>query len=661
MKMANWLKQCSTIMANFYLLKMIKPYLLFLLLCVCLSVSLAPAKAQKFEALRKQFPDEKAVLLNRVFEYTIDLKNGEPHVESSELQQIEYLLGSATAYMGKFGFSHSDFQKLITYDAFTLTPDDKKLKVSEFKTSTDKESFVFYDDVKETTFHFPSVEPGAIGNLKVSWVNTDPHLLSPFYFTGYMPVINSELKLTVSKNISLKYRLIGLDTANVIVSVKPARNNNIYTFQYKNSPADKAYDDAPGFAWYSPHVVFYIDSYKNDQGVVTSYLSNPNDLYHLNYSYIKTINTKTSPELKYIVDSLTRNLKSDESKARSIYSWVQSNIKYVAFEDGMGGFIPRDAGLVCSRRFGDCKDMASILTEMLTTAGLKAYFTWIGTRDLPYTFTQTPLPIVSNHMICAVKLNDKFVFLDATDPTCVFGMPSSGIQDKEAMISISDKDYQILKVPVVEKSKNMLIDSTWLELTPNGIKGLAKKDLTGYFAMNIFGKLIYWNKKNMNEYMENEFERGSNKFKLDTFSINKQQTEGKVIMSANFSIPDYGKKLGDDYYLNLNLFKFYQNEQIDYPKRKAPLEHDFNFIKKYVTLFKVPDGYKVSYLPQSKTYHNKVWGFTMQYEQKNNWVILTQEFDNDSLMTTNDEFAQWNKVLENLFPLYKETLSLTKI
>ena len=103
----------------------------------------------------------------------------------------------------------------------------------------------------------------------------------------------------------------------------------------------------------------------------------------------------------------------------------------------MGGFVPREAGLVCSRRFGDCKDMASILTEMNTAAGLTAYFTWIGTRDLPYKFTQVPLPLVSNHMICTIYLNGKYVFLDGTDPTCVFGLTPAGIQDKEAMISIS--------------------------------------------------------------------------------------------------------------------------------------------------------------------------------------------------------------------------------
>jgi len=629
--------------------------------CIGLCLCSNGANGQTFESIRKQFPDEKAVLLGRALEYNITLREDKPYVESKETQQIEYLLGSATAFMSEYSFFHSSFQQLVAYEAYTRTPDDKKLKVNEFKTSINKESFVFYDDVKQTTFNFPAVEPGAVGNLQVSWRNTDPHLLSAYYFSGYMPVINSQLKLTVAESISLKYKLMGQDTANITVTVDHKHHNNIYTFLYKNCPADKRYPDAPNFAWYSPHVIFYIENYKDSKGATIPYLSNADDLYRLNYSFVKSVNTAINPELKHIVDTLITNLTTPESKARSIYSWVQHHIKYVAFEDGMGGFVPRDAGLVCSRRFGDCKDMASILTEMLNAAGVPAYFTWIGTRDLPYKFSKEPLPLVSNHMICAIKLDGKFIFLDGTDPTCAFGMPSSAIQDKEAMIGINEREYKILKVPAIDKDKNMDVDSTWLEVTPDGIKGRIKKDLSGYLSMTMYGKLMYWNNRNLKEDMKDEFERGSNKFKLDTFQVYKNSTTDKISVTAGFSLPDYAKKIGNEYYLNLNLFKFFEHQEIDYPRRTMPIEYNFKYIKKYVTLMKIPDGYKLGYLPQGKSFHNNIWGFDFKYEQKGNWIVLTQVFDNSSLMLTSDQFEDWNKVLANLFPLYKETLSLTKI
>lgn len=634
------------------------------LLAACVALCLldaGSAAGQTFESIRKQFPDEKAVLLNRTLEYNINVKEDKPYVESRELQQIEYLLGSATAFMGGYSFYHSGFRQLVAYEAYTRTPDDKKLKVSDFKTTIDKENFVFYDDAKQTSFNFPAVSPGAIGNLEVSWRNTDPHLLGAHYFSGYMPVINSTLKITVSDAVSLKYKLMGLDTSNIAVSLEQKRHNIIYTFVYKNCPADKHYPDAPGFAWYSPHVVFYIDSYRDSKGVTIPYLSNTDDLYKLNYSFVKQINNAVGPQLKHIVDTLTARLTTPESKAKSIYFWVQHHVKYVAFEDGLGGFVPRDAGLVCSRRFGDCKDMASILTEMLNVAGVPAYFTWIGTRDLPYRFSSEPLPLVSNHMICAAKIDGKFIFLDGTDPTCVFGMPSAMTQGKEAMVGISEKEYKIMQVPVMDKGRNTETDTTWLDLTSDGLKGRIKKELTGYLSSAMYAKLLYWNDRNIREDMKDELERGSNKFRLDTFYLDRKPTTDQISVNANFTLPNYAKKIGNEYYLNLNLFHFFEHEEIDYPKRTVPIEATFKYIKKYVTMIKIPDGYKPGYIPQGKSFHNDTWGFDLKYEQKGNWIVLSQEFDNDYLMLSSDRFQAWNKVLENLLPLYKETLSLTKI
>lgn len=197
-------------------LKNNKPGIFFLGVGLCL---LFPAilYAQSVEEISKQFPGDKAVMLNKVLEYSIVVKDGQPVVDSHSIQQIEFLDGNAASYMGNFGFSQSNFQQAVAYEAYTRTPDEKKLKVSDFKTSDDKESFVFYDDVKETRFNFPSVEPGAVGNLDVTYHDKDPHLLTPFYFASYIPVINSELKITVSKDVTLKYKLMGLDTSKITV------------------------------------------------------------------------------------------------------------------------------------------------------------------------------------------------------------------------------------------------------------------------------------------------------------------------------------------------------------------------------------------------------------------------------------------------------------
>ena len=629
-------------------------------LIICIFSFLAEGFGQRVDEIKRQFPQEHAVVLSNKLHYNISIADGKPHIESDETEQITFLTPDASKYMSSYGFYHSDFQQVIAYEAFTRTADDKKLKVTEFKTKSSKEDFVFYDDSKETTFDFPSIEEGAIGNLHVSRLNTNPYLLSPFYFARGIPVLNSELSIVFPKDMIIRYRLFGLDTSQISVQQESSRKTNTYRFNYKNCAAIPRYQDAPNSSWFAAHVIFYIDSYKDEQGNTIRMLSNLDDLYTMSYGYLKNINTVIPEEIQKIVDSITNKTSYPETKARKIYSWVQQHIKYVAFEQGMEGFVPRDAKVVCSRRFGDCKDMASILTEMMRAAGIQAYFTWIGTRDRPYAFTQLNLPLVSDHMICTIRLNDRYIFLDGTDPTCIFGYPTSMIQDKEALISISEKQYKVLRVPIMEKTQNIIIDSTWLELTPGGIRGRIKKNLSGYFAMRFHGKQLYTEEKDLTQEMKIEFSRGSNKFHLDSFRIGNLTDPGNVELSGWFSLPDYAKKLGDEWFLNLNLLKLFTDEEIDFPKRKIPISYSFNCIRKYVTLIKIPDGYQTDYLPASKSYHNNIWGFDMQYEQKGKWLILSQQFDNDRLLLWNDQFEAWNKVLENLYPMYKETLSISK-
>jgi hypothetical protein len=616
--------------------------------------------AQTTEEVKKKFPGEEAVLLNSVLIYKITIKDGAPAVESKDVQQFMYLSANAGAYMSKYGFTHSSFHELEEYAAYTKTPDNKKIKVTDFKTTDSKSSGIFYDDVKETSFDFPAISPGAIGTLELSMLHKDAHLLSPYYFARSIPVMNSELRISFPKSMSVKYLLKGNDTARISVSQETRRGETTFIFKATDIPSERGYADAPDNAYYTPHVVFYIERYKDEKGNDVTFLNNLDDLLKMNYNFVKEINKTASPDLKRIVDSITSKANSNEEKARLIYKWVQEHIKYVAFEEGMEGFIPRDANLVCSRRFGDCKDMSSILTLMLNTAGVTAYYTWIGTREIPYKYSEIPTPIVDNHMICTIKLNNQYIFLDGTDPSCVFGVPSEGIQGKEAFLLITEKEYKVLQVPVPEKEKNSLVDSTFITLTENGIKGNVSRNLTGYYAMGLNNELSFMNQKDKEDYFKDYFVRGSNKFELQKFDVGDRSDKNHIRLTADFQLKDYARIVAGEWYLNLNLFKLYEHQEIDYPKRKMPIEFSYRSVKKYVTVLQIPAGYVVSYLPKSKTFSNDTWGFEINYEQKNNQVILTQSFYNDYLMLYPDKFQAWNKVLEELFPLYKETIILSK-
>lgn len=616
---------------------------------------------QKAEEMKKKFPGKEAVLLNSTTQYKIKLKDNKPVVESSESEQIMFLSSNAATYMSRYGFNESSFHQVTEYDAYTQTADNKKVKVTNFKTADARSSSVFYDDVKETMFNFPSIGEGAVGVLNQKIVHKNPYLLSPHYFGRRIPVVNNEMTITFPKNMSIKYVLKGLDTDKIQFTESKRGSEITYKFQVKDMEPVQSYPDAPSSSYYSPHILFYIEKYSNSQGQEVVHLADADALYKLNYSFVKDINKELGPELKKVVDSLTKDAVSTEDRARRIYRFVQEQIKYIAFEAGMEGFVPRDANLVCSRRYGDCKDMSSILTVMLNAAGVPAYYTWIGTRSLPYSYRETPLPIVSNHMICAIELKKgEFIFLDGTDATCFFGIPSSHIQGKEAMIGIGPNEYKIVTVPSPPMTESMLTDSCFLQFTENGVKGSIKQQTSGYYSMHTRDVLNYYSEKDKEDYVRNRFKRGSNKFQLADYKIAGKTGKEPVLLTGNFELQNYARKLADEWYINMNLLKLYEHEEIDYPKRTIPMEFNFRFVKRYVTVLNIPEGYKVSYLPKGKSFKNDVWGFVIKYEQANNAIVMTQEFYNDHLMLQPNQFKAWNEVLEHLYPQYKESVSITK-
>lgn len=630
----------------------------------CLTVYWFPANtfAQKPEELRSRYPGHEAVVLNSSTQYRITIKDDEPFVESRENEQLMYLSTTAATYMSRYGFTQSGFHDVVEYAAYTQTADKKKIRVTNFRTGDARSSSVFYDDVKETVFDFPAIGTGAIGVLNQKIIHKKPYLLSPHYFGRRIPVVLNEMMVSFPKDMSVKFQLQGLNTDKIVFTESKRGNEITYKFQVKDLDPVQQYVDAPGASYYSPHVLFYIEKYKNSKGNEIAYLADTNALYKLNYSFIKDINKEIGPELRKLVDSLIQGASTKEAKARRIYRWVQEQIKYIAFEAGMEGFIPRDANLVCARRFGDCKDMSSILTVMLNAADIPAYYTWIGTRSLPYTYRKTPLPIVANHMICAIQLKeDEFIFLDGTDATCFFGIPSSHIQGKEAMIALGPEQYKIVTVPSPPKPVSTLVDTCFLQFTDKGIQGSIKQQLSGYFSMNTRNILNYHSEKEKEEFMRNYFKRGSNKFRLSNFQINNDTGNERVTLSGSFELDNYARKLADEWYINLNLVKLFEHQEIDYPKRGIPMEFDFRYIKRFVTVLTIPEGYKVSYLPKGKSFQNKSWGFELKYEQKNNTLILSQEFYNDHLLLQPDQFKDWNEVLEHLFPQYKESISISKI
>lgn len=617
--------------------------------------------AQTPDEIRKKFPGEELVYFNYNQELTLFLKNNIPVAESKHEKELMILSDKNASLYNRQTIYHSGYNELTNLEAYTKVPDGdkyKKVKIGDQKTTSSPGSSVFYDDSKETSFDFPSLTRDAVGHMEYTEFHKDAHLLTPFYVPGGVPVINAAYSVVVPNDISVKFVVKNDPTGIFQFSEEKKRKETVYRWSVKNLKGPDHYSNAPSARYFEPHIIVYVTSYENKEGR-QNFLSSLDDLYKWNNSFTKELNITSDENLKKKVDSLTKGVSSEKEKAKQIYRWVQHNIKYVAFEDGLEGFRPRQAAEVCNKRYGDCKDMSSIITQMLRMANIKAYYTWIGTRSLPYDYSELPLPIVDNHMISVADIDGQWYFLDGTDPHATLALPPSSIQDKEALVALNEKEYKVIRVPVAAAADNLIIDSTFISMTDAGIKGTEKVNYYGYFGEETYNTLMYKDEKATKIYVNSKMGKASNKFILGNYTVNKINPDENIInITADFEVPGYSKKAGNEYYINLNLEKLFERQVIDTAKRKVPQENEFKYLIKQYHILEIPKGYSVAYKPDDFSFSNDFVSVKISYEVKNGKIIATQEFENKKLLLYPSEFAEYNRAIKAVQPQYKETVVL---
>ncbi len=157
-----------------------------------------------------------------------------------------------------------------------------------------------------------------------------------------------------------------------------------------------------------------------------------------------------SPEIKQKTAAVTAAAGSQLARMQAIARFMQTDIRYVAIELGIGGHQPHPAVDVFNKRFGDCKDKATLMSSMLKEVGTESFYVLINTDRGIVTQSSPPFPEF-NHAILAIQLPadlydaslvavlqhpklGKILFFDPTDEMTPFGMISGSLQANTGML-----------------------------------------------------------------------------------------------------------------------------------------------------------------------------------------------------------------------------------
>ena len=618
--------------------------------------------SQDLEKYTKQYPNDDVVRLQQETIITIKLNNGVFTIHKEVFEEDLYLNNSAN-YNSKRSISYSTFFNLDKIEASSFSKQDGKFVENKVVNFNEKNNLndSFYDDSKEVGFIYPKLAKGSKTRIKLTYNIKNPRFLNAFYFGDFYPIINNKVTIIADKNIGLTFKPFQLNNgAKVTFKKKKKGANYVYTWSAKNTEKFEIESNAPNYKTILPHIIPIITSYQQD-GKTKKLLNGVEGLYSWYYSLVENINKEeTDPALTILVEDLTRGKESDIEKVKAIYYWTQQNIKYIAFEYALGGFIPREANEVFQKKYGDCKDNSSILFKMLEIAGLQGNLTWIGTRKIPYTYEEVPTPAVDNHMILSYENKNNTYYLDATGRYIQIEYPSSFIQGKEALIA-NGNNFKVKKIPIVPAHLNKVVDTTYIQISNRDIIGTSNSTFSGYIKNNLFYNLENTRKEaDVKELYNKRFLKGSNKFLIKSYKEeNKFSYDKDFSVSYNFSIQDYVQNIGSEIFINPHF-----NKIVSFVKTKEDRKYDIEFDYKrqfsYTNIIEIPDGYEVSYIPTSVSFTNNLISINLSYSTDKNKIVCKQDVVFNFIKLNKAQQQQVNIFVEKTEKASKEIIILKK-
>lgn len=627
-----------------------------------LSCSMAFAQVADIEFYKKKYPNKAFVYLSKTTDFDLSVKDNKLVILRHYKEQ-RLLLTDAAKSIDTRKISTNEFVEVKNVKARVLVPDGKrynKIEVTGISLKEEGSDESFYDGEKQYILKYPFTLPGNILEMEYDEVYNEPRFFGSVFISDYFPIISYKINMKMPASAKLTIKNVNNQGLKYGLAKSLKKSDSLMTWSY-DTLEPLAYEEySADIKHYASYILMKVESYQTPDNVSHTLLRNTDDLYQWYSGLTKNLNQTEDAQLKMLTDSLTSGARTDEEKMKNIFYWVQDKIAYVAYEDGLGGYIPREAPVICKRRFGDCKDMASLIVRMGQIAHLKVYHTWIGTRSIPYVFSDFPSPFCANHMI-ATFIDDKgnYIFLDGTGKYTPFGVPTEMIQGKQAFIGIGEKEYKLATVPVISSDRNYVTDSVICSVKKNNLSGYGYFKANGYIKTGILRYLSNKPAKELKEYFTDLLSKGNNKFKVDSFSVLQQSKELPLIVYYTFTLPDYLVSSDKNMYVNLNFDKDYLKD-LKTSTRKTPIELDFNSTKNLDITMQLEKDEKADFLPAEGKGKTEIGSYHTRYTAGDRTVHFESCVTLDMTFIGMDKFPALSAFVTDYNRTTNKSLSITK-
>ncbi len=363
-------------------------------------------------------------------------------------------------------------RELVALEASATRPDGKTLKVSRKDLDTSEVAGgALHSSEKYRTVSFPAVPVGSVLNL-------DFEVLERPYFPSGAFLLGSSDR-TESLRVSVRGGGAGwrfrIDGALPGLQVQEAPGG--VTVTAAGLPGIQAPERAPGIVGDGAVLRYAWGDAVGWDGVGRWY---EGLLSHV---------PRNAEPVRAKARALAASLQDRRQRMAAVVDYARRQVRYVAVEVGIGGFRPHPPQQVMEQLWGDCKDKALLLVDLLREAGIEAYPALVRLDSEGRVDRDFPSPDQFNHAIVAVPaeglgldtdapVSGGYLFLDATQETGGLDWLQPAVQDQEALVVRGGRG-ELVRTPILNRSERVRV-GVELDLKPSGESaGTVRLDLAG--------------------------------------------------------------------------------------------------------------------------------------------------------------------------------------
>lgn len=616
-----------------------------------------PEEKTRAKNLAKKYKNDKDVEVvilkaNETFEFKYDRKYKKMIVLQSSKEELMNIKDRAHIAKAVFYDSNSTVTKFKVLSKINRTLHQKVF--DEYVKVND----LFYHDqrVKYTGFKFPM--QGYKFKFEFEKKITDPKYFTSVYFIKSQPIIKNTIKFVIPKTVDVTLKEMNFTGYDIKKKkyYNPKKKATVYEYTLKNMPANYRENHMQGPSYIYPHILVLTNSYIDKKKVKHTVFAKTDDLYKWYHSLIKKLKEKPA-DYAAKVKELTKTAKTDEGKIKNIFYWVQDNIRYIAFEDGLAGFKPDESQNVYNKRYGDCKGMANLLTGMLKKAGFDARRTWIGTRRIAYDYS-TPSLAVDNHMICTLFLNGKPYYLDATESYVPFGEYAERIQGRQVMIEDGEK-YMLKKVPTHDAKHNLKVYTRTMKIEGDNLTGHVKEVYKGQSRTSFLQGYNHIKSNKKKDALKYYLDGGDGNYLLTNIKTSDiSNREQDLSIDYDFVLKNAVSSFDDEIYIDIDYDKDFGG--LDFEKRKTAYQLYSKTDLESTTNLEIPTSYKISEMPKGLSVSNEDFMINISFKLQGNKLIYHKKMIFPNALIHKKNLQEWQKAYKELDNLYKTQLTLIK-